>query len=182
MTRWPSAALLTASLLGSAAVPKLQAQEQIGIAIGATPAAVVLEDLDGNPVDLADYIGGGKPLLLELWATWCPLCKALEPRMDAAYARYGDQVQFFVVAVAVNQSKRRVRRHVERHALPGRVLWDTEGRAVRAFMAPSTSYVVVLDGEGRVAYTGVGEDQDLEAALESVLKRQSSRRDDTGAM
>ncbi len=54
--------------------------------------------------------------------------------------------------------------------MAGQVLWDTDGRAVRAFMAPSTSYVVVLDAAGRVAYTGLGEDQDIEAAIERALE------------
>ncbi|MDH3497059.1 MAG: TlpA family protein disulfide reductase [Gemmatimonadota bacterium] len=124
----------------------------------------MLEDLDGNAVDLATYIGT-KPVLLEFWATWCPVCKQLEPTMTAAHAQYGDAVAFLIVAVGVNQSVRSVRRHVERHTLPGRVLWDGEGRAVRAFQAPSTSYVVVLDAAGKVVYTGVGAEQEIEEAL-----------------
>ena len=146
------------------------AQEQIGIAVGATPDAVTLEDLDGNSVSLADYIGK-KPVLLEFWATWCPLCQALEPRMEAAFAEYGEEVEFLIVAVAVNQTRRRVGRHVAEHEMPGRILWDGEGAAVRAFMAPSTSYVVVLDAGGKVAYTGLGDDQDLDAAIAKALGR-----------
>jgi hypothetical protein len=45
------------------------------------------------------------------------------------------------------------------------VLWDEGGRAVRAFLAPGTSYIVVLDTEGTVVYTGSGADQDIEAAV-----------------
>lgn len=146
------------------------AQEQIGIAVGATPEAVELEDLDGNPFSLADYIGK-KPVLLEFWATWCPLCKALEPRMEAAFAKYGNEVEFLIVAVAVNQTRRRVGRHAAEHEMPGRVLWDGKGAAVRAFMAPSTSYVVVLDADGTVAYTGLGDDQNLDAAIAKALGR-----------
>jgi len=162
---------LTASLLVLGEPDATHAQEQIGIALGATPDAVEIEDLEGNPVDLGDYIGGGKPVLIEFWATWCPLCEALEPAMLAAHARYGEEVEFLIVAVAVNQSVRRVRRYAESHAVPGRFLWDTDGRAVRAFMAPSTSYIVVLDGEGTVAYTGLGADQDIEAAVQKALGR-----------
>ncbi len=162
--------MLAIVVLAFAFVRPLRAQEQIGIAVGAKPEPVTIEDLDGSPVDLGDYIGV-KPVLLEFWATWCPLCAALEPRMAAAHSQYGEQVEFLIVAVAVNQSARRVRRHLERHELPGRFLWDTDGRAVRAFMAPSTSYVVVLDAGGRVVYTGLGADQDIEAALESALGR-----------
>ncbi|MGD2217403.1 MAG: TlpA disulfide reductase family protein [Gemmatimonadales bacterium] len=171
MRSWLTAVIFTVPLLVLANLRPLQAQERIGIAIGATPAAVEIEDLEGNPVDLGDYIGGGKPLLVEFWATWCPLCEALEPAMLAAHSKYGDDVDFLVVAVAVNQSVRRVRRYAESHQVPGRFLWDTEGRASRAFIAPSTSYVVVLDAEGSVAYTGLGEDQDIEAAVEKALGR-----------
>lgn len=148
----------------------VRGQDQIGIAVGRTPEAVELEDLEGNPVNLADYIGK-KPVLLQFWATWCPLCKALEPRMQAAFDKYSGEVDFLIIAVAVNQTRRRVARHVAEHEIPGHVLWDGEGAAVRTFMAPSTSYVVVLGADGKVAYTGLGEDQDIEAAIAKALGR-----------
>ena len=129
-----------------------------------------IADLDGQLVDLAQVIGR-KPVLVEFWATWCSNCTALEPRMRAAYQRYGNQVEFLVVAVGVNQTQASVKRHVARHALPvARVLWDANGAAVRAFQAPATSYVVVLDRQGKVAYTGIGPDQDIEAALARVAR------------
>jgi hypothetical protein len=53
--------------------------------------------------------------------------------------------------------------------MPFPVLWDGEGKATRAFRAPTTSYVVILDVNGKVAYTGVGPDQDIEAAVRRVL-------------
>ncbi len=36
---------------------------------------------------------------------------------------------------------------------------------MRAFLAPGTSYIVVLDAEGTVVYTGSGGNQDIEAAV-----------------
>jgi thiol-disulfide isomerase/thioredoxin len=154
---------MAAALIPGFAAP-LAAQEAVGLPLGATPEAVVIEDLAGNPVDLGEVIGK-KPLLLEFWATWCPLCAALQPQLDAARAKYGDEVEFLVVAVAVNQTKRSIERHLARHPMPGRIVWDTNGRATRAFLAPTTSYVVVLDAAGRVVYTGVGGEQDLEGVL-----------------
>jgi thiol-disulfide isomerase/thioredoxin len=171
MRRWLKTVISTAPLLVLTSLDPLQAQDQIGIAVGATPAAVEIEDLAGATVDLGDYIGSGKPLLVEFWATWCSNCEALEPAMLAAHSKYGEDVNFLVVAVAVNQSVRRVRRYEESHEVPGRFLWDTDGRATRAFMAPATSYVAVLDGAGRVVYTGLGPDQDIEAAVEKALGR-----------
>ena len=164
MTTTRLALLLTGTLLVAAPA----AAQQVGLPLGAVPDAVQVEDLDGKTVDLAALIGR-KPVLVEFWATWCPLCQALEPRLEAARARFGDRVEFVIMAVGVNQTPRRIRRHLEEHPAPGRVLFDARGRASRAFAAPTTSYIVVLDGKGRVVYTGVGEDQDIEAAVSRAL-------------
>jgi len=145
------------------------AQDDLGIPVGTVAKAVTVEDLDGQPVDLGQFIGK-KAVLFEFWATWCPLCRALEPKMAAARTQHGDKVEFIVVAVAVNQSKSSIKRHLERHPVPFRVLWDTNGNAVRAFQAPSTSYVVTLDATGKVRYTGAGEEQDIEAAVQKALR------------
>ena len=164
--RRSSAWILVVCALGAPALAAQQAQ--IGLPLGATPDTATIEDLDGRPVSLARYVGV-KPLVIEFWATWCPVCEELLPRMASAHQRYGDRVEFIAVAVAVNQSQRSIRRHLQRHPLPFPVLWDAGGRAVRAFMAPTTSYVVVLDQDGRVVYTGTGEDQDIAAAAERAL-------------
>ena len=142
----------------------LRAQDVIGIPVGESPPAVTLESLNGDSVALSQWIGK-KPVIVEFWATWCPICAELLPRMEAAQKKFGDRAEFLVVAVAVNQSKNSVRRHLERHPMPFTFLWDGNGAAVRAFEAPSTSYIAVLDAKGRVVYTGVGEDQDIDAAI-----------------
>jgi thiol-disulfide isomerase/thioredoxin len=166
----PCSWLLALGLLAALLVPRpaLAQDDQVGLARGSVVRPFPLADIDGKPVDLAQVIGH-RPVLVEFWATWCSNCAALEPRMRAAFQRHGDQVEFLVVAVGVNQTPASVRRHVARRALPAnRVLWDGNGAAVRAFRAPATSYVCILDRQGRVAYTGIGPDQDLEAALAEV--------------
>jgi len=147
----------------------LRAQDVIGIPVGETPPPVTLESLNGDSVPLSRWVGK-KPVIVEFWATWCPICAELLPRMEAAQRKFGDRVEFLIVAVAVNQSKNTVRRHLERHPMPFTFLWDGNGAAVRAFQAPSTSYVAVLDAKGRVVYTGVGADQDVEAAIERAAE------------
>lgn len=150
-------------------VAPLSAQDdEVGIAIGARPPAVMVADLDGKPVDLSTIIGK-KPVLLEFWATWCPRCAALLPKMEAARSRFGDRVEFVAIAVAVGQTPAAVRRHLARHPIPLRLFWDTDGSAVRAFQAPGTSFVVVLDASGTVVYTGFGEDQDIERAVRRAV-------------
>jgi len=160
------AALVIAAAI--AAVP-LAAQD-VGLPIGATPAAAQVQDTAGNAVDLSRFVGT-KPVLLEFWATWCPLCAALMPKMQAAHNTYGDRVEFVIVGVGVNQTLASIRRHLARDPLPGQVYFDATGAAVRAYAAPSTSYVVVLDAHGHVVYTGSGEDQDIEAAVRRAVGR-----------
>jgi thiol-disulfide isomerase/thioredoxin len=143
--------------------------QDVGLDIGATPAPVTLEDLDGNPVDLGQWLGT-KPVVFEFWATWCPLCEALEPRLEAVKRQHGDDIEVVFIAVAVNQNQRRIKRHLEQHPLPGPVLWDTQGLATRAFQAPTTSYIVILDATGKVVYTGVGEDQEIGQAVAAMLR------------
>ncbi len=141
----------------------------VGLPIGARPDPVVIEDLDGRDYDLGELVGS-KATLLEFWATWCENCRALQPELDSAFAEFGDRVAFVAVAVAVSQSKRSIRRHLERHPVPYPVRWDTSGRATRAFKAPTTSYIVILDAAGSVTYTGVGPSQDVRGALRRLVE------------
>src|SRR5207249_11946135 len=147
--------------------PSVGAQE-VGLAVGTKAPIVVVEDLDGKAVDLGRDIGH-QPVLLEFWATWCPLCKALEPSRKAAHARYGTRVQFVAVGVGVNETPASIRRHLAAAPLPFLVLYDANGAAVRAYQAPTTSYIVVLDRAGTVVYTGAGAEQDVAAVLKKVL-------------
>src|SRR5688572_28044591 len=128
----------------------------------------MLESLSGDTVSLSRWVGK-KPDVVEFWATWCPICEELLPRMEAAQKKYGDRAEFLVIAVAVNQSTRSVLRHLDRHPMPFTFLWDRNGAAVRAFQAPSTSYVAVLDAKGKVVYTGVGAEQVIEASLRRAV-------------
>ena len=169
LAAWTPAAALTTLALAMAlavAMPNPAAAQDVGLPLGSTPPAAVVQDLNGDSVSLARYVGR-TPVLLEFWATWCPLCRAMEPRLRAAHQKY-DDVQFLFIGVAVNQSPRTIRRHLEKDPLPGTVLWDADGAAVRAYDAPTTSYIVILDRSGKVAYTGTGSDQDVDGAMAKV--------------
>ncbi len=148
-------------LLGIALSPLTLGGQEVSLPLGSEAPAAALEDLDGNPVQILDYVGEGKPTLIEFWASWCELCEALQPQLDQIHDEWGSRVDLVAVAVAVSQSQRRVKRHVEEHDIEYPYLWDGEGEAVKAYEIPGTSIVVILDGEGTVVYTGSGKDQDL---------------------
>lgn len=167
MRRWRMVvAALALAWLGAGTL----AAQEAGIPVGSKAPAVVVEDLDQKPVDLGQYLGQ-KPVLLEFWATWCEVCEALMPRVRAAHQEFGDRVEFFGVNVTVNQTPERVRRWVAEHHPPFRTLYDAKGTSTRAYAAPTTSYVVIVDRAGKVAYTGTGDAQDLSGALRAVTSQ-----------
>ena len=162
-------AVLTAVALS--AVPALAQDDGLGLAVGSTvpTSGLVVESLDGKPLDLAQRLGRGRPVLLQFWATWCGNCKQLEPQLRQIAQQYGAKVAMVGVAVSVNQSAERVRRYQAAHKLPVEIVYDRKGAAADAFEALATSYVVVLDAKGKVVYTGQGGDQNLVAAVKKAL-------------
>ena len=81
--------LLTIVILSAAGLfaPRRAFAQEAGIMLDAAAPAAVVETLDGKSVDIATLLDG-KPAVLEFWATWCPLCKQLEPQIAAAQKKY----------------------------------------------------------------------------------------------
>jgi len=160
--------LLTLAVVSTLVLPVGLAGQDVGLPLGTKAPDVTVVDLDGKSVHLGQYVGK-QPVLLEFWATWCPLCQALEPSLKAAHAKYGVKVTFIAVGVGVNETPASIKRHLAAAPLPFLVLYDANGAAVRAYQAPTTSYIVVLDRAGTVVYTGAGAEQDVAAVLKKVL-------------
>ena len=57
-------------------------------------------NLDGTPASLSDYVGKGKYVLVDFWASWCAPCRAEAPFIAEVYNRYkGDKFEVLGVAV-----------------------------------------------------------------------------------
>ena len=147
--------------------PRNAIEQDSGLDIGTSAPSAIVQTLDGKPVDLAKIAKG--PAVIEFWATWCENCEHLLPTMQKAAAKYGKQVKFVSVAVSVNQSVNRVKLYVAKHGVPGEQFYDAKGSATGAWDVPATSHVVVLNKAGKVVYTGVGGDQNIEAAIRKAL-------------
>jgi thiol-disulfide isomerase/thioredoxin len=161
LIRWLMIALVVAPVVAGA--------QESGIAVGSDAPGAAVETLDGKPIDLAEYVKKG-PTLLQFWATWCSNCKALEPRIDAAIRKYDGKVKFVAVAVSVNQSVDRIKAYRDKYQMKHDIVYDRKGYAADAYEVAATSYIVVVDGKGKVVYTGLGSDQDIDAAVAKALK------------
>jgi thiol-disulfide isomerase/thioredoxin len=160
--------MLVAGAMSLMLAHALPAQDPLGLPVGAKAPGAAVQTLDGKRVDLAGYIGKG-PVVLEFWALWCGNCKELEPQIKALSAKYAGKVTFVSVAVSVNESPDRVKRYAEKYGFTHQVVFDADGAATDAYSAPATSYVVVVDRSGKIVYTGLGGQQQLEAAVQKGL-------------
>ena len=173
--RFISRVALAVALAPIAAAPFRSAAAQIqmwdvGLKVGVEAPTAVVERLDGGTVNIADYYGR-QPVVLEFWATWCPLCRKLEPSLQAAREKYASKVTFVSVGVPANQTPEKQKAYVEEKKLTGVFTFDRSGAAMKAFAVPHTSYIIVVGPDRRVAYTGVGDDQDIDAVLAKLATR-----------
>jgi peroxiredoxin len=164
MSRVSALAVAAVLVLGSGRSLVGQTPE---LKVGDPAPRVTVHDLNGKPVDLGRYVGS-KAVFREFWATWCESCRELLPHVRASRKRFGDKVQFLGINVAVNQSPDSVRKFLTKHDPDFQTLYDDEGTSTRAYQVPATSYVVIVDRSGKIAYTGVGGTQSFDRVLETV--------------
>jgi thiol-disulfide isomerase/thioredoxin len=70
---------------------------------GRAAPATAFEDPDGAPATLADF--RGKPVLLNLWATWCAPCVVEMPSLDRLAARQGERLQVLALSEGDERAK-----------------------------------------------------------------------------
>ncbi len=161
--------LCSALALVALLVPAAASAQGLGLPVGEDLPDFTITDLEGNEVEIRQLVEPGKPGVIEIWATWCTICRALQPQLEAIVESHGDAVSVVAIAIAVNQTREEVAEHVAaaEHSWP--FLWDGEGRAVRALNAGATGIVLMIDRDGKIAYTGTGVRQDLVAEVEKLL-------------
>lgn len=153
-------------LLGVAAyalLPRAQAAlEAQTDGLSATPVqveydapALRLTDIHETPVSLADY--RGQVVLVNLWATWCPPCKAEMPTLQTYYDKYRSD-GFAVVAINDGDPSADVLQFVKDYALTFPVWLDPKYVATeQAFKSMNLPSSYVIDRAGIVRLQWVGE-------------------------
>ncbi|MEP6778943.1 MAG: TlpA disulfide reductase family protein [Gemmatimonadaceae bacterium] len=139
-----------------------------GLPVGTMAPAAAVQMMDGSAANLSQFYGK-KPVVMEFWATWCPLCKAMEPQFKASQAKHGDNVMFVNVGVPTNQTREREQQYITANSLGGTFVFDSAGNAMSAYKVPHTSHILVIDTKGMIVYNGVGKTQDLEAAIDKAM-------------
>ena len=114
-----------------------------------------LPDIQGQLVRLADL--RGRPVLINIWATWCYPCRKEMPSMNALYKDYGAK-GLAIVAIATDAGgKAVVAPFIQAYGLTFPVLLDPQNIVGRQLQVPGIPTSYLLDKWGRVIGLVVGE-------------------------
>jgi thiol-disulfide isomerase/thioredoxin len=130
---------------------------------------LVMTDLDGPEVAMASFTG--QPLVVNLWATWCPPCRREMPELARAQRAHTD-VRF--VFVNQGETPADVRAYLQAQGLQmENVLLDRTGRLAKATGSPGMPTTLFFDARGVLVVRRLGQMSaaTLAQALEPLLKR-----------
>jgi thiol-disulfide isomerase/thioredoxin len=126
----------------------LHAYQTRGLASGQAPE-IQGRLLGGEEVSLSRF--RGRPILLQFWATWCPVCKLELAGIDRIAKDHA------VITVALDDaSDQEIRHWLASRSYSYPVLVDREGRIAARFGVRGVPTSLLIDAEGRIRFVEVG--------------------------
>ncbi|MCF0197097.1 MAG: redoxin domain-containing protein [Bacteroidaceae bacterium] len=138
---------------------------------GAEVKDFVMNDLNGEPRHLTDFVGKGNIVLVDFWASWCGPCRREMPTVKQAYSTYHGK-GFDIVGISLDDNKDDWAKAVADLGITWTQLsdlkgWQCEGAQIYGVNAiPCT---ILYDGEGKVIASGLTGEA-LMSKLEELYK------------
>jgi thiol-disulfide isomerase/thioredoxin len=129
-----------------------------------------VSDLEGKPVSLSDY--RGQVVLVNVWAIWCPPCRAELPILQEYYEDHRKQ-NFVIIGIDAGDEVEDILYHVKffKLAFPN---WQDPhkyaSRAFEVFTLPS-SYVIDRSGRVRLTWSGAADRVTLDQYVTPFLEK-----------
>ncbi|MBF6569868.1 MAG: TlpA family protein disulfide reductase [Candidatus Binataceae bacterium] len=128
-----------------------------------------LVDLNGRTVLLSAL--RGKVIFLNVWATWCPVCRREMPAIQKLYAEFKNYPDFHLIAASEDQNQAAVAPFIENHGYQFQVLLDPGSQVGNAYRVRGLPSTFIIDRTGRVIWNCVGGLDWSSADLRNTLRR-----------
>ena len=126
---------------------------------------------EGKSVKLSDFVGKGKVVLVDFWASWCGPCRREMPNLVEAYKQYKGK-NFEIVGVSLDQNGEAWKNAIKQLDITWPQMsdlkyWECEG--ARLYAVSSIPHTVLIDAEGTIIARGL-HGEGLQEELAEVLK------------
>ena len=129
---------------------------EIGTKVGDRFADLTIMTMDGGSINTADL--RGKIVILNLWATWCPPCKAELPDFDLIASEYKDHV--VIIAADVDAGTGNAHSYVQQNFPESDIVFAYDSLYGEAYFAAGgdgyVPYTAIMDQNGVIVYTDSG--------------------------
>ena len=130
-------------------------------------ASLTVADANGDSVTL-ETAASGKPVVINVWATWCPYCIDEMQDFQALYNKYGDRVQFIMLDSANRSSEvAKAQDFVKEQGFTFPVFYDLNWEVQRFFGVRGLPTTIVIDAGGEVVSSRSG--RIVATSLDEVL-------------
>lgn len=134
-----------------------------------TAPDITLKDLGGKTVSLSSL--RGKPVVLDFWGSWCVWCIRGFPKMKEYYQKYVGK--FEIMGIDCNDTDEAWRKAVKDNDLPWLQVYCPEGSSVfDDYDIQGFPTKIILDTQGRVMKTFLGEDPAFYKYLDDILNNE----------
>lgn len=129
--------------------------------------AVSLKTMNGTEVRTDTLSNGGKPFIIDFFATWCKPCNRELDAINEVYEEWQEETGVKIFAVSIDQAQNinKVKPLVSNHGWEYDVLLDPNSEFLRAVGGQMIPYTLVVDAKGKIVYKHSGYTDGAETEL-----------------